>query len=50
MDSFNYQEWMLEVFSEAMETFYFLAAPTRLFRLFYRGRWNRIHPRPVGVN
>lgn len=50
MESFNYRRWMLDVFSEAMETSYSLAAPLWLFRLFYRGRWSHIHREPIGVN
>jgi len=43
MEPFNYQKWMLEVFSEKMEKFYSVTAPSWLFRLFYRGVWRNVH-------
>lgn len=49
MELFNYQEWMLDVFSEAMETSYALIAPLRLFRLFYRGTWKHIKGHTLAV-
>jgi len=49
MEFFNYQQWMLDVFSEQMETSYSVAAPLRLFRLFYHGVWKRVHRQLVSV-
>jgi hypothetical protein len=50
MEPTIYQEWMSDVFSEEMETFYSVAAPLRLFRLFYRGVWSRVRRQLVAVN
>jgi len=43
MEPFNYQKWMSDVFSEKMERFYSVAAPSRFFRLFYQGLWRKVH-------
>jgi len=49
MERFDYQQWMSDVFSAAMETSYSLTAPFRLFRLFYRGEWRQIRRETVSV-